>query len=80
MTSVVTQVKTDEFHDKVESIEKGLREHVILPLGQCHAPKGGIAVVYPATYVNSNGLAVGNAVLAITLGTTTYYVPARIIT
>jgi hypothetical protein len=80
MTSLITQEKLDEFQINIDLLERGIRNHVLAPLGQVHVPRGGLRVIAAATYKNSAGTLLGNATLAVTLGEHTYYVPARIIT
>jgi len=80
ITSLVSQAKLDEFQIDIDLLEKGVRDHIRAQLGLVHVPAGGLMVVAGSTYANSEGITLGNATLQVTIGPSTYYVPARIIT
>lgn len=80
MSSLVTQEKLDEFQVDIDLLERGIRDHIQIPIGKAHVPKAGFKVVAGSTYKNSSGTFLGNATLQFTIGDVTYYAPARIIT
>ena len=77
MTSLITQTEIDKFQVQIDLLEKALRQHVILPIGKVHVPKGPISADSNSGYTDAANVGVGNIILTVVISSTTFYVPGR---